>query len=1032
MSDYRLPDGTFPVLISSDTAAGLRAEAEAISAYTADHPAATPDRLASTLLRIRVARPHRALIMATGRSELLDALRAAAAGTDHPALVRSPGPAIRRRIGFVFPGQGGQQAGMGAVYYRYSAEYRAVVDEYSARHEQRYGDRRPLSYLLGDSEEPTESLIAVHPARMFHMLGLAAMWQAVGVRPTAALGHSQGELAACVSAGMISPDDAVVTAARRAELLERFTSRGYAVAVLAADIAAAEALLARHSGWAEIAVLNSPRMLAVSGEQETVDDLVAAAQQAGRFAKRIQMSYPAHTSAVVELRAELEKILEVELDSGSLRAGTFACYGGTLGEQVPADCAHRQYWYWNLRNRVRFDRAVVAAAEQVDTFLEICEHPTLQLAIRQSLDDLGERGTDGYYIGGTTRRDATDLSQFARSVAELAVRDLNFSWDGLRAAGSEAFTPPLRDFPSTVMNSRRLWVSYQPAGRHLGDVRSPDGPSSRGGAAEPVLLVEEWSRLKRRDLAEPRTIAVLGESRPDLAEALRVQAERYGAVIADPGAQEQADVVLVIPPLASSDDEAESVTEFAVFAGAMQSLPEFGSRTRECWLVTAGSEAVIPDDLPSLGHAGASAMFRSVALDHIGVAFRHLDLPSDAATTDPHRAARWIVEAVHLTADEPELAVREGKLHVKRLVTAAAAPRRIPTGEVLILGGTGHVGLHFCEHFVRSGARRVTLVSRKGETPATAQRLASLRALGRTDIEVVACDITDETAVAGLASRYADDPADVVVHAAVDYIWQELNPAAARTAAAAKVLGATEILRAIPVSGDGVIMLCSSFAASLGARGQALYTGTNRMLDALAARVRATGRDCVSVQWGLWVLPESADPSAEARMTGAGLLPMPSSSAVATAFDGGRRNYLVVSGDWPRLRETAAVVGLRNVFEPALAELIPAGVTEGTDRPADASAPSAPDIRPQVGDADLAHALRQEVERVMLADGATDIDGSVPLLQLGFDSLLALELRTRIKADLDREVPVAEILSGASLDDVVRLMSDNRGRGGHH
>lgn len=1026
MSDYRLPDGTFPVLISSDTAAGLRAEAEAISAYTADHPAATPDRLASTLLRIRVARPHRALIMATGRSELLDALRAAAAGTDHPALVRSPGPAIRRRIGFVFPGQGGQQAGMGAVYYRYSAEYRAVVDEYSARHEQRYGDRRPLSYLLGDSEEPTESLIAVHPARMFHMLGLAAMWQAVGVRPTAALGHSQGELAACVSAGMISPDDAVVTAARRAELLERFTSRGYAVAVLAADIAAAEALLARHSGWAEIAVLNSPRMLAVSGEQETVDDLVAAAQQAGRFAKRIQMSYPAHTSAVVELRAELEKILEVELDSGSLRAGTFACYGGTLGEQVPADCAHRQYWYWNLRNRVRFDRAVVAAAEQVDTFLEICEHPTLQLAIRQSLDDLGERGTDGYYIGGTTRRDATDLSQFARSVAELAVRDLNFSWDGLRAAGSEAFTPPLRDFPSTVMNSRRLWVSYQPAGHDLGDVPSAEGASSPGGAAEPVLLVEEWARLNRRDLAEPRTIAVLGAGGSDLAQALRAQAKRYGAVITEPGALERADVVLVIPSADPGDDEAESVAEFAAFAGIMQSLPEFDSDTRECWLVTAGSEVVTQDDLPSLGHAGASAMFRSVALDHIGVRFRHLDLPSDAATTDPDRAARWIVEAVHVAADEPELAVRHGKLHVKRLVTAAAAPRRIPTGEVLILGGTGHVGLHFCEHFVRSGARRVTLVSRRGETPATAQRLASLRALGRTDIEVVACDITDETAVAGLASRYYDDPADVVVHAAVDYIWLDLNPAAARTAAAAKVLGATAVLRAVPLAEDGVIMLCSSFTASLGARGQALYTGANRMLDALATRLRATGRDCVSVQWGLWVVPENADPNAEARALGAGLLPMPPASAVAAAFDGGRRNYLVVSGDWPRLRETAAVVGLRSVFEPALAELIPADATEGADRPADASTSAGPGARSPVGNGDLADALRREVERVMLADGATDIDGSVPLLQLGFDSLLALELRTRIKAELDREVPVAEILSGASLDDVVRLMSDNR------
>ena len=156
MSDHRLPDGSVPVLLSSDSAEGLRAEARAILTYLREHPDTTPQDLSRTLFRTRIARPHRALIMAEDH-ELSAALRSIADGEEHPDVVRSRRPASARTIGFVFPGQGSQQAGMGAVYYRHSPEYRSVVDEYAALHEERYGNRGPVHYLLGDREghEPT-------------------------------------------------------------------------------------------------------------------------------------------------------------------------------------------------------------------------------------------------------------------------------------------------------------------------------------------------------------------------------------------------------------------------------------------------------------------------------------------------------------------------------------------------------------------------------------------------------------------------------------------------------------------------------------------------------------------------------------------------------------------------------------------------------------------------------------------------------------------------------------------------------------
>lgn len=1024
MSDHRLPDGSVPVLLSSDSAEGLRAEARAILTYLREHPDTTPQDLSRTLFRTRIARPHRALIMAEDH-ELSAALRSIADGEEHPDVVRSRRPASARTIGFVFPGQGSQQAGMGAVYYRHSPEYRSVVDEYAALHEERYGNRGPVHYLLGDREGHEPTLLDLHPARMFHMLGLAAMWQAVGVRPAATIGHSQGELAACVTAGMAIARDAATIAARRAELLERFTSRGYAVAVLGTDREEGEALLARHSGWAEVAVINSPRLLAVSGEAETIDDLVVAAAEQGRFAKRIRMSYPAHTSAIVEIRAELEKILEVELTTDRLTAGVLPCFGATLGARVPADCPHSRYWYWNLRNRVRFDRAVMAAAETVDTFIEISEHPTLQLAIQQTLAET-ESGVGGFHIAGTARREAANLSEFTRAVAELAVLDLNFSWDALRTPDTDG--PPasiLRDFPPTVMNSRRLWAGYPLGHEQSGparDTRDEPAPTV-AGAVEPVLLAEQWSPLAGRTLAEPRTVLPIGDIDADLDAALRTRARRYGAMVLEdsPEAVAQADTFVVLLPTTPSADDTEAVTEFAEFAETVRRLPTGPAGRAECWLVTTGAEAVLPTDLPALGHAGASAVFRSVALDHFGVAFRHLDLPAEAGEWEPQRVADLVLEAVHVAAAEPELAVREGKWHAKRLAPRMPATPRPHRDEVVILGGTGQVGLHFCEYFVRAGARRVTLVNRTGRTARVADRLDAIRALGDTDIEVLACDITDDAAVGALAARYGPDGpdgVDIVVHAAVDYVWSELNPQAARDAAASKVLGIAAVMRELPLAPDAVIMLCSSFAATLGGRGQELYAGANRMIDALAVRLRAAGHDCVAVQWGLWELPDDADPAAHARITGAGLLPLPPAAAISTALAGGRENHLVLSCDWPRLRETVTAVGLGTVFAPAL------------DRPEAAAPAGTPEpTRAATGadtGADLAQILRREIDRVMLTDDATEFDGSVPLVALGFDSLLALELRTRVKAELDREVPVAEILSGASLDDVVRLMTNHQ------
>ncbi len=150
MTEYRLPDGTVPVLLSADTEGLLRAEASALIGYLHDHPAIPPNRIAGMLFRTRIPRRYRALSMVTDRGELEAALRSVVDGRDHPAVARSDAAAAAHRLAFVLPGQGGQRPGMGALFYESVPAFRAEADRCDSVFGELFGES-PLGYLLGEA-----------------------------------------------------------------------------------------------------------------------------------------------------------------------------------------------------------------------------------------------------------------------------------------------------------------------------------------------------------------------------------------------------------------------------------------------------------------------------------------------------------------------------------------------------------------------------------------------------------------------------------------------------------------------------------------------------------------------------------------------------------------------------------------------------------------------------------------------------------------------------------------------------------------
>nr|WP_239476810.1 nocobactin polyketide synthase NbtC [Nocardia arizonensis] len=1015
--------------MSADNPGTLREEAAAILSYVRDRPTLAPERVADMLFRTRVARRYRALLAVTDRAELDAALAAVRDGLDHPAVTATGSePAGSRTVAYVLPGQGAQRPGMGRLFYDRVDAFRAEVDRCDDIFRDLFGES-PLPYLL-DAEDiaaAPENAATVQAALFTQMAGLGAMWRAVGVEPAVTVGHSQGEIAAAYLSGAMSLADAIVVVGTRARAVDKISSDRYAMAVLAADRDECEDVLARQSGWAQVSVLNSPRMVGISGDRATVRNVVDVLTERGRFARVIRVGYPAHTVLLNEFRDLIHDALRGRLESPRFLESGIACVGATLGDAITPDLPVEEYWFWNLRNPVRFDRAIATTlAREVDTFVELAEHPTLHLAVAQSI---AEYAADrAVTVRGTSSRTATDLTEFTRNLAALAVDDLDYRWESLRVDTGAPVWPPLPDFPNARMNETTLWLPHD-LSRRVRATAPTEPVAPAENLPKPQLLVEDWVRLGRRSLSAPRTVGIVDHTGRgvELAAALIDYATGQGlgwrALDIEAGSGDgDIDAVLVLLPEFPDTDAAASVAEVAEFLGGRRWWTEPTAGVSEYWLLTVGGEAVLAADAPP--HpvpAAVSAGFRSASAEYPSVAFRRLDLAPDQATA---RAAASIVTALH-TADEPELALRDGNLYAKRLVEAdrAALLRGPVTGrEVLITGGTGRLGLEFAEHAVRSGARRVTLVSRSGETAATAARLRALRGLGAAEIAVAACDIADRAAVAELARTLSGRPVDLVIHAAADNSdigglgLTGITHARVERAMSGKVVGICALLDALITTPDCDVVLCSSLAATLGGRGTVVYAAANRMVDALAARRRAEGARWVSVQWGQWSVFEGAGDADIAALAEVGYLPMAAADAIALGLGGLRGNAVVAAFDWERGRAVLGAFG----YGPVLSALeVPVAVPGAAATPVIAA--------DAAGALDVPSRLTRLLAEIIGADDLSTIDGARSLVALGLDSLQALELRRRVKGAFGADVPVADLIGGASLDDVIRLVGAESG-----
>ncbi|MEU5693430.1 SDR family NAD(P)-dependent oxidoreductase [Actinosynnema sp. NPDC020468] len=403
------PTHPLPWLLSATTAPALRAYARTLLNHLTAHPT-DADHVAGTLTT-RSRFDHRAGIS----GDHLAALAALADGLPHPNLTTgTPRPG---RTAFLFTGQGSQYPGMGRELYERFPVYAQAYDEV-------------LSHLdIPIDEHSLDQTLHTQPALFAHEVALYRLVTHHGVTPDFLAGHSIGELTAAHVAGVLDLADATTLVSTRARLMHAAQPGGAMIALQAQEHELPDTV--------DIAAVNSPDNLVISGDHDTVHRVAERFRAQGRKTTVLQVSHAFHSHHMDDVLAEFRAIAA----GLTYHEPTIPVISNVTGRRADR-LGSPDYWTEHLRSTVRFHDTITTLTDAgVTTLLEIGPDSTLSTL-----------------TGGipTQRRNRPQVDTFLAALAAAHVA-------GARVAADE---PTLVPLPTYAFQHRTYWLDPPPAGDH--------------------------------------------------------------------------------------------------------------------------------------------------------------------------------------------------------------------------------------------------------------------------------------------------------------------------------------------------------------------------------------------------------------------------------------------------------------------------------------------------------------------------------------------------------------------------------------
>jgi acyl transferase domain-containing protein/acyl carrier protein len=379
------------------------------------------------------------------------------------------------RIAFVYTGQGAQRSGMGRELGTHLPVFRAALAECSAAlaphlgcaiEDLMYGER---SAELARTEWTQPALFALEYA-------LTRTWEALGCSPCWVLGHSVGEYAAAVAAGVYTLSEAAELIAARGRLMRELAPEGAMIAVHAAHERVAE-LVVRHALAVDLAADNAPDLCTWSGAHAPIAALERLLAEAGLRAQRLDVSHAFHSRVLEPMLGAFEQ----RLRGTQPRVARIGFISNVTGAPAGQELCDPRRWVEHVRGTVRFAAgARCLFAQAIDGVIEIGPAPVLSGLLRRCAPD------SRVPLIASQRAQGGEWEALLDAVARVWSLGTRIDWSILHGGRGARCV----ELPTYPFERERHWLEI-PSGA--------PAPAAPGGSAGPLGLERATSLLADGD-----------------------------------------------------------------------------------------------------------------------------------------------------------------------------------------------------------------------------------------------------------------------------------------------------------------------------------------------------------------------------------------------------------------------------------------------------------------------------------------------------------------------------------------------------
>ena len=250
---------------------------------------------------------------------------------------------IKPKVCFMFPGQGSQYVDM---MKDLAAKYKVVQDTFDEAD-------RLLTHIIGQTltetlwSKPGESKEQIaqreaaikktemtQPAVLTADIAMMRLLSSFGIKPDVVMGHSLGEYAAAVAAGIFDFENGLKAVCTRGKVMSEIKVEDNGkMASIAAPVERVEPELARINGYVAVANKNCPTQTVIAGASKSIDDAIKMFNDMGIQAVQIPVSHAFHSAIVRPAMPQYRAFL----DTLTFHAPTMPITTNVTAEFYPSD-----------------------------------------------------------------------------------------------------------------------------------------------------------------------------------------------------------------------------------------------------------------------------------------------------------------------------------------------------------------------------------------------------------------------------------------------------------------------------------------------------------------------------------------------------------------------------------------------------------------------------------------------------------------------------------------------------------------------